>query len=211
MGQMIRETMVDPGKLRGCVESTGGMDEQSTARELTKVAQKIGALDPERRQLIDRYAADQMTNDEYIAANRALDERLERLVRTKAKLVTALRPTHHEDLVDASVRQFCATAKARLQACSDFDANRQFLIAHVERVIFNRYDVTIVGSIPVRTPSGETGLAFRIEGKIDIASIRSNSCRKAALTAMRSNGSVSDTPVPEDRPQPLTRYGAVVA
>jgi hypothetical protein len=34
--------------------------------------------------------------------------------RTKAKLVTTLRPTHYEDFVDASIRQFCATAKARL-------------------------------------------------------------------------------------------------
>jgi hypothetical protein len=91
---MIRETMLDPGKLRGCVENGVGMDDWSTARELTKVAQKIGVLDHERRELISRYAADQMTADEYVAANQALDEKLERLVRAKAKLVAALRPTH---------------------------------------------------------------------------------------------------------------------
>jgi hypothetical protein len=87
--EMIRETMLDPGKLRGCVERGAGMDDQSTARELTRVAGKIGALDQERRQLISRYAADQMTNDEYIAANRALDEKLGRLQRTKARLAAA--------------------------------------------------------------------------------------------------------------------------
>jgi hypothetical protein len=182
--------MLDPAKLRGCVEDGAGPDDRSTARDLASVAQKIGALDQDRRELISRYAADQMTGDEYIAANRALDERLERLVRAKAKLVTALRPTHHEDFVDASIRQFCATAKARLQACADFDANRRFLVAHVERVIFNRYDVAIVGTIPVRTASGETKLPFRIEGKIDIAAIRTNSCRRAALAAMQSNSVV---------------------
>jgi hypothetical protein len=106
------------------VESRAGIDDRTTARELTRVAQRIGALDHDRRELISRYAADEMTRDEYITANRALDDRLERLVRAKAKLATALRPTHHEDFVDASIRQFCATAKARLQACSDFDANR---------------------------------------------------------------------------------------
>jgi hypothetical protein len=58
--------------------------------------------------------------------------KLERLVRAKVKLVAALRPTHHEDFVDASIRQFCATARARSQACSDFDANRHFLVDHVE-------------------------------------------------------------------------------
>jgi hypothetical protein len=116
--EMIRKTMLDPGKLRGCVENGAGLDDQSTARELTRVAGKIGALDLERRQLISRYAADQMTNDEYIAANRALDEKLGRLQRTKAKLAAATGSAHHEEFVDASIRQFCATAKARLQARS---------------------------------------------------------------------------------------------
>jgi hypothetical protein len=210
--KMIRETMLDPGKLRACVESSAGMDDRDTARELTKVAQKIGALDHDRRELISRYAADQMTGDEYIAANRALDERLERLVRAKAKLVTALRPTHHEDFVDASVRQFCATAKARLQACSDFDANRHFLVDHIQRVIYKRYNVTIVGTIPVRTESGESKLSFRIEGRTDIAAIRSNSCRNAALSAMRANASVSDTSTAKDQPTlPRIKYTEVAA
>jgi hypothetical protein len=155
------------------------------------------------------YAADQMTSDEYIAANRALDEKLERLRRTKAKLALAAGSAQHEEFVDASVRQFCATAKARLRACSDFDANRQFIVDHVERVIFNRYDVAIVGSVPVRTASGESGLPFRIKGKIDIASIRSASCRRGALTAMRENASVSDTTTAENKPISLPRISYV--
>jgi DNA invertase Pin-like site-specific DNA recombinase len=211
--EMVREAMLDPGKLRGCVDSGAGIDDRTTARELTKVAQKIGALDHARRELISRYAADQMTGDEYIAANRALDEKLERLVRAKAKLAGALRPTHHEDFVDASILQFCATARARLQACSDFDTKRQFLVDYIERVTYNRYHVTIVGSIPVRTESRESKLPFRIEGKINIAGIRSNSCRKAALAAMQSTGAVSDTPTAEDQPVslPLIRYAEVTA
>jgi hypothetical protein len=197
--EMIRETILDPVTLRGCVETGTGTDDRSTARELTRVAQKIGALDNERRELISRYAADQTTGEEYIAAKRALDGKLERLVRAKAKLATALQSGHHEDFVDASIRQFCATARARLQACSDFDANRQFLVDHIERVTYNRYHVTIAGSIPVRAQSGETKLQFRIEGKIDIAVVRSNSSHKAALATMRSAAWVSDPPIPEDQ------------
>jgi hypothetical protein len=208
--EMIRETMLDPGRLRGCVESPG-MDDRSTARELATVARKIGVLDHERRELIDRYAADQMTGDEYITGNRALDEKLERLVRAKAKLAAASRSAHHEDFVDASIRQFCATAKARLQACSDFDANRQFLVDHVDRVIYNRYEVTIAGSIPIRTDAGETKLPFRIGGKIDIVAKRSTSSRRAALAVMRSTEAVSDTPSTEDQPNSLTLMGSKYA
>jgi hypothetical protein len=84
-----------------------------------------------------------------------------------------LRSPQHEDFVDASIRQFCASASARFQECSDFDAQRQFLADHVERVIYNRYKITIAGSVPVQSASGETKLQFRIEGEIDRKAVRS--------------------------------------
>jgi hypothetical protein len=107
-------------------------------------------------------------------------------VREKAKLAAALRSPQQDDFVDASVRQFCASAKARFQACTDFDDKRQFLVGHVERVIYNRYDIAIVGFVPVQAASGDARLPFRIEGKIDIKAVRSESCRKSALQQLRA-------------------------
>jgi hypothetical protein len=69
--------------------------------------------------------------------------------------------------VEASIRQFCASARARFEACADFDAKRQFLVDHVERLIYNRYKVAIAGSVAVESASGESKLQFRIEGEID--------------------------------------------
>jgi hypothetical protein len=174
--EIIRETMLDPAKLRGCIEG-GGLDDRSTAKKLARVAQNIGALEAERRRLIDQYAAETMTGDEYIAANRVLDRNFERLTREKAALVAALRSPQQEDFVDASIRQFCASANARLQACADFDSRREFLVAYVERVIYNRYKVTITGSVPVQSTTGGTKLEFRIEDEIDIVAVRSHSQR----------------------------------
>jgi hypothetical protein len=95
----------------------------------------------------------------------ALDQKLEKLVLEKAKLAAALRSPQHEDFVEASIRQFCATANARLQACADFDAKRQFLVDYVERVIYNRYNVTIVGSVPVQSVSGEPSCNFGLRAR----------------------------------------------
>jgi hypothetical protein len=69
----------------------------------------------------------------------------------KSKLAAALRSPEHEDFVDASVRQFCANAKARLQPCTDEDGNRTFLLDHIERVIYDHYNVTMIGSVPVQS------------------------------------------------------------
>jgi hypothetical protein len=35
----------------------------------------------------------------------------------------------------------------------DFDANRHFLVDHIERVIYDRYDVSVVGAILVAAPA----------------------------------------------------------
>jgi hypothetical protein len=182
---MICDTMLDSATLRECVQGAAGFDDRSAARELARVARKIGALDHERRELIDRYAADQLTGEDYISANRTLDEKLQRLVREKTRLAAALRSPLQEDFVDASVRQFCAIAKARFAACSDADATRQFVLDHIERVIYNRYEVTIVGSVHVPSAPAATKLPFRIEGTIDIKAIRSEAGRRAALDAMK--------------------------
>ena len=64
-------------------------------------------------------------------------------------------------------------AAAHFKECVDFDAKRQFLVGHVERVIYNRYKVTIAGSVPVQSASGETKLQFHIEGEIDRKAVRS--------------------------------------
>jgi site-specific DNA recombinase len=170
--EMIREVMLDPAKLRGCIKSDAGLDDRNIARELARVAAHIKGLDDERRRLIGLYAADQMTGEDYIAANRALDKDLERLKRRKAELAALLQSPQHEDFVDASTRQFCANANARFYACADFDLKRQFLLDHVEHVIYSRYKVTVVGFVPVQTASGQAKLQFRIKGEIDQSAVR---------------------------------------
>ena len=92
--------------------------------------------------------------------------------------------------MDASIRQFCASANARLRACADFDEERQFLVDRVDRVIYKGYKVTIMGSVPVQTTSGQTKLQFRIVGEIDKAAVRRNAQRKIAETRMATRSGV---------------------
>jgi site-specific DNA recombinase len=170
--EMVREVMLDPARLRRCIDGGEGMDDERIARELARIAGQIKVLDDERRRIIDLYAAEKMAGDEYITANRTLDKDLERLIRTKADLAAALRSSQHEQFVDASIRQFCASACARFQASTDFDTKRQFLVGHIEPVIYDRYKVTITGSVPMQSTSGETKLQFRIKGEIDKLAVR---------------------------------------
>jgi hypothetical protein len=93
-----------------------------------------------------------------------------------------------------------------------FFVRQRDTLGHVERVIYNRYDVTIVGFVPVQAASGDARLPFRIEGKIDIKAVRSQSCRKAALKQLRaaSDAAIAATQA-ESQPvlSPLTANPAV--
>jgi hypothetical protein len=71
--------------------------------------------------------------------------------------------------VEESIREYCKRAKARFDRCTTFDMTRQFLLDHVERIVYLREKVTILGSVPVkRHPSEEpVPLPFRIDGELD--------------------------------------------
>jgi site-specific DNA recombinase len=200
--EMIRETMLNPGKLRGYIEGAGGLDDKSIARKLAKVASYLGKIEEERRNIIKRYATEELSGEDYIAANRVLDGRQERLIQEKAELVAALRSPQQEDFVDASLRQFCATANIRWLACTHNDATRLFLVDYIEHVIYNRYHVAIVGSVPVQSASGETKLRFRIEGEIDKRAVRVNATRKARMTMLQSSPGLAPAPslIPQLQP-----------
>src|SRR5262249_22004880 len=84
--EMIRETMLDPVKLRGCIKNDGGSDDRRIARELARIAGHIGGLDTERRRIIGLYARGEMPGEEDITANPALDKDLHRLTPPKTDL-----------------------------------------------------------------------------------------------------------------------------
>jgi site-specific DNA recombinase len=66
--EMIRDVMLDPLKLRGCMaetEDSGRGGRRSFERKLGKNAADMTAIEEQKRRLIELYAADQMPKDEY--------------------------------------------------------------------------------------------------------------------------------------------------
>ena len=92
--------------------------------------------------------------------------------------------SHMTELIEVGRFETLADAKQRALVLAAVGINcsvvgnerapkREFLLGHVERVIYNRYKVRIAGSVPVQSASGETKLRFRIEGEIDRKAVRS--------------------------------------
>jgi hypothetical protein len=192
--ELIREVMLDPRQLRRCFKSTvmtEGADLQKTRRQLTGIATRIDEIGNERRRMIELYASDQIARDAYINANIALDTELDDLKRRKSEIAEVLPHSGLEE-VDEAVRTFCERTGTRLQRCSDVDAKRQFLVDHIEKIIYHRDSVTLIGSVPIelkqaRLIAGST-LPFRIEGQIDRAMVRRLPKGQRKLTASPGTG-----------------------
>jgi hypothetical protein len=70
----------------------------------------------------------------------------------------AWRQTNQAESLAARVRQFCAAARARFDECFDecidLDAKRAFLREYVERIVFERGNIIIDGTV---AQHGSTG------------------------------------------------------
>jgi hypothetical protein len=118
--------------------------------------------------VIDLYAEDELPEVAYVDGNIALDQELHRVTSKRAALLPVL---HDADAVGASVRYFCETARARLENCHDFESKRQFLADYVARVVYNRYKVTVRGSVPIMRKAGMSTSIPAVTGSALIAGL----------------------------------------
>jgi hypothetical protein len=135
---------------------------------------RIAGIEAQKQRSIDLYAADRLTNQAYIAENRNLDREIQRLHKRKAQIARELEAAAANDLVEHSIREYCERTKERFAKCSAFDVTRQFLVDHIQRIIYMRSKVTIFGSVPVKRGPFQAAVPvpFRIEGELDRRAIR---------------------------------------
>src|SRR5262249_15625409 len=127
--EIIREQMLNPVTLRGCMEAlkgNGEQDQEKVAQGLMAIARKIQAAEERKRQLIDLYASGHLAEAAYVDANISLDQELHELKSKKAEFVAGL-PLLHTESIEPSIRQFCDVARVRFEHCTTFDDKRQFL------------------------------------------------------------------------------------
>jgi hypothetical protein len=135
---------------------------------------RIAGVEAEKQNSINRYAAGGLTKEWYISLNLSLYAEIDLLRKRKARITKELEEAAANDLVQASIRDFCLRTKERLEKCTTFDMTRQFLVDHVQRVIYLRDHVTLIGSVPMRrgTFQATVSVPFRIEGQLDRKAIQ---------------------------------------
>jgi len=184
--EIIQKNMLDPVKLRACMEalkSSAERDYDKLAQGLMAIARKIQAAEERRRQLIDLYASGHLAEAAYVDANISLDQELHDLKSKKAEFVGGL-PLLHTESIEPSIRHFSDIARVRFERCATFDDKRQFLADHVERAIYDRYRVTVIGSVTIKMQLSNSQevetrkIAFCLRGEIDQTILHKTKPRK---------------------------------
>src|SRR5262249_25437054 len=103
------------------------------------------------------------------------DKVLDGLKNEKAQLLKDMHGLEEDQSIDARITEFCEGARARFAQCTDFAAKRQFLEEHIQRIIYRRSKVTILGSLSIGPLNAiaTSKLTFLIEGEIDKTKVRS--------------------------------------
>jgi hypothetical protein len=70
------------------------------------------------------------------------------------EIAAGVPPLDAETVLDSSIHTFCEDAKAKFNALADPDASRAFLAGRIERIIYRKRQVTIVGAAPLPSIAG---------------------------------------------------------
>ena len=172
---IIRETMTDPFKLRARLEYANKAEravERQIAAQLKGIDTRIQQLGSEKKRILDLYAVGDLERDLYARRSLRYDHQISHAKAQRDELMKRIPLLHNNELVDASVRQYAETVRARLEKAVDFDTKRRFLLDHIGRVVYANDRVALSGSIPVHglpseSKQGDTSkIGFCVEGAL---------------------------------------------
>jgi site-specific DNA recombinase len=169
--QMINDIMIDGVKLKTHMDffkKDYRADQKKVEWKLTRLNKREKEIEKEKKRTMDAYVAGQITQQEYVDRNVKLDQELLKMKNKRNELFLTIPLLHKKEVVDMSMRQFCENAKMRLEKCHDYESRQKFLHDHIEKVIFQKDKVTLIGSVPIKTSDNEGGrIPFKIKDDFD--------------------------------------------
>lgn len=179
---LIEKTMLDPVKIKKYLEYSkvrSKFDHEIMDQKLKAVAAKLKELAEEKRNILNSYARGKITKREYSENSLRSDDQINRVKIERAELLKKIPLLHKRNIVEANIGQFCDTTRARFQKCTDFESKRQFLLDHIESIIYSPTKITIIGSVKIQLaayndpdqPSDASKITFRIEGSLTRTSL----------------------------------------
>jgi len=164
---LIASYMFNPDKIRGCMAF---FTETKTAqlrleREMKRIEQRIQRIGEQKNRIIEVYTLGDLSKDGYTKKSLGYDNDILKLNKRRSDILKRIPLLHKTDVLDASIREYCETAKARFQECDDFETKRQFLLDFVEKVEFSDHRLAVYGAVPVKVKPEHEGSEHVIDAE----------------------------------------------
>jgi hypothetical protein len=171
---MVKEVMLDPAKLRECMDffrEDARAAELRLEKEVKAINGRLEALHEQERRIIDIYASGDLSRDGYVEKNRELDGMIETLNARSKELADNTVLLRKAGAIDTAIAQYCEGARVRFnKSSSDPASMRAFMLHYVEKVVHLNGKVSLHGRVPVKYEQGEdkeiNTLPFCIETEI---------------------------------------------
>jgi hypothetical protein len=175
---IIRDTMTDPFKLRARLEYASKEErtvERQIEAQLKVIDSRIERLGHEKKRMLDLYAVGDLDRDDYARRCLRYDQQISRAKAQRDELMARIPILRNPHLIDVSLRQYVEGVTARLENATDFETKRQFLLGHIDRVVYANDHVALHGALPVNVPAragpeqstDRSKIGFCIEGTLD--------------------------------------------
>jgi site-specific DNA recombinase len=163
--EIIENTMLDPDKLLAHSDYIKQKSDLGSTLEndINKIENSITKLKQEKKELLNQYATGKMSRTQYSTKCKKYEEKIENLNNSKNELIKKVPIIQKKDIVVESVKRFCENASDRFEQIHNFDTKRQFLLDHIEKIIYLNKKVTLCGSISIDEVNK---IEFSIENKV---------------------------------------------
>ncbi len=125
--------------------------------------QKIQDFRLQKKRIIDVYTVGDMDRLEYVTKCLTNDNEVSALNKQRMELIRRVPLLHKPKVIDASILQYCQSARIQYQQSNDFSSKREFLVNYIEQITYWNDRIAVHGSVPIRidqqntnTESGES-------------------------------------------------------
>jgi site-specific DNA recombinase len=155
--EVINEILIDPVEIRNHMDffrKKRRANQLKMEGQLKNIEEKIHSTSVKKKRLVDLYTSGNIERDEYAAKNLEYDNEVNALRLARVELLQRIPLLHKPEIVEVSIKEFCASAKAHIEQAGDFESKRQFLKDHITKVVYKSSQretrVRLCGAIPVR-------------------------------------------------------------
>ena len=149
--KLVGDALTDPDRLVKYIKyfRHGIKGEDSYEKKLTQCNRRIKELEIKKKKAFELYTGGYWDKERYIQQDTEFSCEIESLKQEKNSLTQADPAVEYRKKVFGEVLSYCAETKRQHLNASGFQDKRQFLLDHIERIIFTRGKATVIGTIPI--------------------------------------------------------------